>query len=65
MGAEYYSPWRKPWVRVATSEFRREAINETGGGQGEGHGFSRAVKRPEKRASACEGQSLRRDRTSE
>jgi len=43
-GAEYYSPGRKSWVSLRTSESRRDGRNETGRRTWEGHGFSRAAK---------------------
>ena len=42
-GAEYYSPGRKSWVSLRTSESRRDGRNETGHRAWEGHGFTRAA----------------------
>src|SRR5205823_13942146 len=42
-GAEYYSPGRKSWVSLRTSESRRNGRNETGHRAWEGHGFTRAA----------------------
>src|SRR5207245_860652 len=39
-GAEYYSPGRKSWVSLRTSESRRNGRNETGHRAWEGHGFT-------------------------
>ena len=42
-GAEYYSPGRKSWVSLRTSESRRDGRNETGRRTWERHAFSRAA----------------------